>query len=349
MAKKFAHPIEIKIEKLLLDPKNPRIPEDKQALSQEELTLFVAETYNSVAIAQSIASHQYFPSEPLIAMPLKGQKGYLVVLEGNRRLAALKLLNEPSLKARLSNKAEWNAINTNKIPDQVPVLIVKSRREVAPIIGYRHISGIQPWDSYSKARYIAAQIEGGLSFDATAIEVGEKKSEVRSNYRNYQIAEQALKSGIDPETSNELINNFGVFTRAMQSKDLRDFIGAPAPDAVSTKKLPIPAKKKDALKELVSFLFGPTAVLGESRDITKLGKVISSPEGLDALRKERNLELAHVASGGLLDTLLARLNSSASTLRAAKKDIVTYKNNTDVKRLLEECREALDDLEELRK
>jgi hypothetical protein len=348
MAPKFNPPVEKKVDSLLLDEKNPRIPTEKQSLSQDDLTIFVAETYNSIAIAKSIAAHQYFPSEPLIATQAK-TPGDFVVVEGNRRLAALKLFLHPELRAKLSDRKEWDEIPATNIPQQVPVVVVKNRREVAPIIGYRHISGIQPWDAYSKARYIAAQVEGGLSFKQAAGEVGEELSEVRSNYRNYRIAEQVANLGVDPEELSGMMNGFGIFTRAMQSGKLRDFIGAPAPNKVSTTKPPIPAKKKDSLKEFVGFLFGPRAVLEDSRDLTKLGKVISSPDGLKVLRKERNLEEAHIASGGLRDRLIGRLSNSARNLRAAKDDMPKYKKDADVKSLLGECREALEDLEVFQK
>jgi hypothetical protein len=348
MTTKFTAPVPKKVDNLLLDPKNPRIPEEKQSLSQEDLIVFVAQEYNAIGVAESIASHQYFSSEPLIAIPAK-EDGHFVVVEGNRRLAALKLLLHPNLRENLPNRKEWDNIPTKNVPQEVPVVAVKTRREVAPIIGYRHISGIQPWDAYSKARYIAAQVEGGLSFKQTAVEVGEKISEVRSNYRNYRIAEQIADLGVDSEALSGMMNGFGIFTRAMQSSKLRDFIAAPSPDKVSTARRPIPSKKKDALKELVGFLFGSNAVLDDSRDLTRLGKVLSAPEGLKVLRKERNLEEAHIASGGLRDRLVGRLSDSARNLRAAKDDMPKYKKDAEVKQLLAECREAIEDLEAIQK
>ncbi len=348
MKSKYTPPIPTKVDDLLLDPKNPRIPKEHQSSSQEDLIIFVAQEYNSLAIAESIASHQYFSSEPLIAIPAS-EDGRFVVVEGNRRLAALKLLLHPDLRAKLLNRAEWDEIPTNNVPQEVPVVLVKTRREVAPIIGYRHISGILPWDAYSKARYIAAQMDSGLNFKQTADEVGEEVSEVRSNYRNYRIAEQVAELDVDPEELSGLMNGFGIFTRAMQSGKLRDFIGAPPQDEVSTAKRPIPRRKKDSLKEFISFLFGPKAVLDDSRDLTKLGKVLSSAEGLKVLRRERNLEEAHIASGGLRDRLVGRLADAGRNLRAAKDDLPKYKKDSEVKQLLTECREALEDLEALQK
>lgn len=347
MVTRFNPPVEIDVDKLLLDERNPRIPPEKQALSQDDLVAYVAESYFSLAIARSITSHQYFPSEPLIAIPAS-KKGHFVVVEGNRRLAALKLLLHTELRKKLTDRSEWDALPLGNVPTQVPVVTVDKRRDVAPIIGYRHISGIQPWDAHAKARYIADQVDSGLNFEQTAAEVGESESEVRMNYRNYRIAEQAEKLRIEPQAITGMKSGFGVFTRAMQSANLRDFIGAPSPEKVTTTKQPIPVKKKDELKEIVEMLFGPTAVLEDSRDITKLGKVVASKEGLKVLRQERNLEEAIVASGGIRDRLIGRLSNAARSLRAAKDDLPRYKKDKDVRQLIDEAAEALEDLRKIK-
>lgn len=335
------------MDKLFLDEKNPRIPRDKQSPPQDELVAYVANNYFAITIARSIASHQYFSSEPLIAIP-GAKTGEYIVVEGNRRLAALKLLLHPELRKLTSDKKEWDGLSTTNVPKKVPVVVVKKRRDVAPIIGYRHISGIQPWDAHAKSRYIADQVDSGLSFKDTAREVGENETEVRMNYRNFHISEQAQKLKIDPGALTAMKNGFGIFTRAMQDGNIRGFIGAPAPGEVKVKKAPIPTKKKDALKEMVEMLFGPAAVLQESRDITKLGKVIASPEGLKALRKEGNLEEALAASGGILDRLTNRLSIAARNLRAAKDDLPAHKKDKDVQKIIAECEEALRELKEIK-
>jgi hypothetical protein len=346
MTSPFKPPKDINIENLELDSKNPRIPLDKQSLSPDELTLYVAETYNAVAIARSIVAHEFFPSEPLIAIA-KGSSGKFVVVEGNRRLSALKLLHDKHLRARLADPAEWNALDTTSpnIPEKVPVIVAASREDVAPIIGYRHIAGIQPWDAYAKARYISMQLTEGRSIEQTAVDVGETPAEVRANFRNFQISEQA-RTEVSEEVYEDLTDRFGVFTRAMQSGDLRSFVGAPAPNQVVTSKKPIPSSKRAELKEFVGYLFGPQAVVTDSRDLTKLGRVLASDEGLKALRAGQNLEEAHVASGGLRDRVIDRLSNAARALRAVKPDIAKYRKDQDVKNLIEECDEALEEVKQ---
>lgn len=340
---KFNQPVEKAIDDLLMDEKNPRIPEDKQSLSQDDLALFVAETYDSLIIAKSISAHQYFPSEPLIAIP-KGNK--FIVVEGNRRLAALKILFNSQLRNKLSNHEEWKKLGLENVPKKVPVVIVKNRREVAPVIGFRHISGIEPWDPYAKARYIASEVDAGLTFEKVAKEIGERTSEVRAHYRNYRIAQQVKKLKLDPKMVEGMVNNFGVFTRAMQG-DVAEFIGAPTPDKVVKGKDPVSYKKKDSLKELVGYIFGPNPIINDSRQLTSLGKVLNSKDGLKNLRESRNLNDAVVASGGLLERLKDRLSDAIRNLRAAKDDIPKFKKDSSVKKMIEDCRKILDEIEKL--
>src|SRR4051812_2159917 len=82
-------PIDLAISELYFDPRNPRLPEAAQSMTQEELLTYIAKEYQPIEIARSIAAHGYFLSEPLIVVL---ENGLYMVVEGNRRLAALRLL-----------------------------------------------------------------------------------------------------------------------------------------------------------------------------------------------------------------------------------------------------------------
>lgn len=328
------------IKDLLFDHLNPRIPEGEEKLSQEQLFIYVVSNYNVAAIARSIVQHTYFPSEPLIVLE---EDRKFIVVEGNRRLAALKLLLDPSIIEKFEDPSEWEFIKDIKERiTEVPVVIVTDRKDVAPIIGYRHIAGIQQWDPYAKARYIASQKDSGRTFDEVAKEVGEKEVQVKSSYRNYMIAKQMKDIGIDV---SHLINEFGVFTRVMQSTDIRDYIGAPAPSDV-TEGDPLSEVNKEAVEEVVNFIFGPDAVINDSRDITTFGKVLTSEEGLAVLRETGDLDEADFAIGGPLEKLKNNLNIAINSLKASKTDIDAHRTEEDIQNLLSECKAALEDLDE---
>lgn len=218
------------VNELLLDRQNPRLPEDLEPESQEELIEFVAEEYDALRIAESMARFKYFRSEPLIVVEEEGQH---VVVEGNRRLAALKILLDDELREALplSRAERWRAAADQADREalgEVPVEVRADRADIAPLLGYRHISGIEPWDPWPKARFIATLIEeGDRSFEDAASIVGEDDSSVKSHYRNFRILRQASENFELPTDRAE--DRFGTFNRAMQSTDLREFIGAPAP------------------------------------------------------------------------------------------------------------------------
>ncbi len=338
---------EISRSKLLLDNKNPRLPEGISEEDQPKLIEFVANEYDSIAIARSIAYHGFFLSEPLIG--IVSDKDECIIVEGNRRLAALKLLENDDLRAKLdlTDDDEWDDLAEKaELPETIPVIIVSDRRSVAPIIGYRHISGIEPWDPWAKARFIASLIEDEtLEFIEVASEVGENENDIKAHYRNYRIIYEGKENyNIDTRRAE---GRFGVFTRAMSSLPLREHIGAPSPSDVKKEKTIIRKKKANELQELLSWLFGTEEqkpVIQESRDISTLGIVVKSEEGLRVLRKARNLDEAFIAAGGLRERLLKRLNTASSHLEAAEYDLHLYPKDDEVLTLLKRCESAINNL-----
>ena len=348
MTKSLGNPGELPIHQLRFDPLNPRLPEAHQTSSEDVLLKYIAETYSAIEVARSIALHGYFHSEPLIVIS-ETDDSYIVV-EGNRRLVALRVLAEPTLANELDDADEWRSLaGEADLPERIPVVIAPDRQSVAPIIGYRHISGIEPWEPYPQARFIASLVDSErLEFQDVANLVGERSSDVAAKYRNFAVVKQAKDGfGIDVTRVTRL---FGVFTRAMTSLPLRTYIGAPAPVDVHPGERPLPEDSGPKAKELFSWVFGEngtSAVIGESRDITRLGHVVSSEDGLRILKETRDLEASFIAAGGLRDRLLRRLTNANNTLKAAQDDIAAYHDDEEIQELLSRCQESLQRLVEL--
>ena len=339
---------ELELDVLKLDSQNPRLPEGMTWSNENDLIEFIAITYDAIEVARSIVRFGYFPSEPLIVV--KQDDGTYLVVDGNRRLVALRILAEPSLADNLDDVSEWKALADGvKLPDKIPVVIAHDRRAVAPIVGYRHISGIEPWEPYEKSRFVANLVDKEhLSFDDVSSVVGESLAGVAALYRNYTIVCEARQQ-YDIDT-RPTVRRFGVFTRAMNSLPLRTFIGVPAPSDMSPGKKILTKSTSVAAKELFSWLFGDdeqTAVIAESRNITDLGTVVDSVDGLQVLRETRDLEAAFIAAGGLRDRLLKRLTNALNNLVAAKIDMPAYMNDEEIQTLLTQCKEALQQLTEL--
>ena len=334
-------PDELSIQSLKLDPSNPRLPQSLVGANQKELVPYIARNYNAIEVARSIAVHGYFPSEPLIV--IKEDDSYVVV-EGNRRLAALTILTDPDKAKGFEDAIEWAELAEQaELPARIPVIVASDRQSVIPVIGYRHISGIEPWDPYAKARFIASLVDDEmLDFRQVADLVGERPMDVAAHYRNLAVVRQA--SGSFEIDTTRVTNRFGVLTRAMTSVPLRAHISAPAPVNMSPVPDPLADNMSQNVRELFSWVFGDDnhdPVIGESRDISRLGQVVSSDEGLKVLRQTRNLELAHESAGGLYQRFKRRLVRARAYMDAAREDIATYRALDEIKHLIAECQESL--------
>lgn len=323
----------VPLNRLQLDPRNPRLTKAEQetAQSQAELLKVIDREYDPLTIAESIGEHGYFASEPMIV--LDDGNDMLTVLEGNRRLAALKGLADPDVSEQFKDPARWQSLREEAaIPADVPVIRAESRLGVAPLIGYRHISGIEPWKPLQKARFIADLVEGeeSLSFDQVNEQVGEPRSTVAALYRNRAILEQAREWGIDtsgPEAA------FGVFTAALNRRALRDFVKAPPAPQVNERAKPLPdtEEARKALQEFLGWVFGEERIITDSRRLRDLALVVDSPSALGVLRETRNLDDAYAAAGGPQQQVVKRLRSATDGIRDSVHDL-----NQDVELIADE-------------
>jgi hypothetical protein len=337
------------LTELHLDPQNPRLPPDIRGLPEADIAVFIERQYDPLNVARSIAKHGYFSSEPLIAI----HEGDVdIVVEGNRRLVALKGLTEPDLRARFAKQREWDRLATEsaagaRVPALIPVVFADSRIAVAPIIGYRHITGILAWDPFSQARYVAQLVDDhDMTLQQTADLLGEDVTVIRSRYRNYKVVEQA-RTAFDLDVTNAE-TDFGVLTRALQSRGIREYVGAPEPAATQPGTDPIPTDRADNLARVFVWLFGGPdgagRVVGESRDVVPLGNVLASETGTEVLVETGDLSAAVEAVGGIRARLLSRLNSAIRSLRNAQGDIEAYRADEQIRAALDELERAVDEL-----
>lgn len=133
--------ITIKLNNLKFDAQNPRLPMRLQGVTDENKVIDYMVKYGNVTeLMLSIGETGYSEAEPLLVVK-EGTDKYIVV-EGNRRLAALKLLNDSEL-----TKVRIQSINSvvsgaKYIPEEVPCIVYASREDVLDYLGYRHITGV---------------------------------------------------------------------------------------------------------------------------------------------------------------------------------------------------------------
>ena len=325
---------------LHLDSQNPRLPEEAQGKSEEELLEVLYKEFFLDELAYSMAKNGYFDEEPLVVVPDKLPRKLegigvnsnefldyinrddteLVAVEGNRRLATVKLLLNSELREKLRIK-QWPDLSKPVINDLtiLPVIVYLKRSEVTPYLGVRHIIGIQKWESYVTARYIAQLIEGGLSIEEVKKRIGDKRGSVARNYVGYKLLEQ-----VEDEFSfdvRQAKSDFSLLLLAIGQGNIKRFLGLPRKLLEVNPDEPVATEKLGSLKSLVSWIFGDgekTAVIHESRDITNyLTHVVENPEAITYLENTRDLIGAYDLSDGEEIMLLKYLNTANLKLEKA--------------------------------
>lgn len=341
---------QIEPDELLLDPQNPRLPPGERGKSQERLLEIMLERFAIDEIAESICSAGFLPMDPFIGVA-DGET--TTILEGNRRLATIKLLLKPEL-APDRYRGTWTAFSTRvsaasrELMSKLKVLVYPDRRDanVLAYIGYRHVNGVMSWEAEEKAAFVASLIEDKhvkWSYTDIANKLGSKPAYIEKLYIAHRLIEQA-KEGDVPGHEN-MRSNFGVLTRALQSRGIHQFLEIEFPRDPAKSRLPAKAPERD-LQDFVRWTFGTDEakpVLEDSRDLTKWGQTLASEESIRYLRtaKDPRFERAYAKSGGIKEGLVDSLMAASDALADAVPLVRQHKNEDDVQRAVDRCADYL--------
>lgn len=217
------------VASLHLDSKNPRLGRETSARAPREIIQYLFEHDKALEVAQSIASRGYFPNEPLLA--IKENDRYIVV-EGNRRLAALKALREPGLlEGSLERQMERLS---RRVTDpqgiaKVPVTIAPSRRATDRQIAGRHIgTPVLAWQAENRASFILDKLAEGYKNDELRDELGFSLPDIQQARQTRAIADMARSLDLPEEVKAKLDNPraklFTTLERVFDSSVGRDYL-----------------------------------------------------------------------------------------------------------------------------
>ena len=195
------------VASLHLDAKNPRLGRETLSRAPREIIQYLFEHDKALDVADSIAARGFFPNEPLLAVK---ENGRTVVIEGNRRLAALKALREPGLlEGFLERKVERlsrRIINLQSIAT-VPVTIAPNRRATDRQIVGRHIgSPVLAWRAENRASFILEKLEEGYENDELGDQLGFTLADIQKARQTRAIAEMARSLDLPEELKAKLDN-----------------------------------------------------------------------------------------------------------------------------------------------
>ena len=221
----------LKLKSLWINTENYRFePTESQA---EAIAVMVEDQNEKLYnIAESISQNGMNPIDLAIVTDLPNHAGKFLVLEGNRRITALKLWTNPSLlkdtSASSGLKKKFDSLNTkaaDKIPDTIDCVFFNDPTEADKWIKLKHTGensgvGTVSWDGQQAARY--------------QVRVGEKSSP------GLQVLEYLKAVGaFDPALRAKLPEvRVTTLTRLVTDKDIQKVLGISIESGQVTSTLP---------------------------------------------------------------------------------------------------------------
>ncbi len=333
----------IEIAKLNFDPHNPRLPTTVLNTKDEsEVIAWMLKDASILELMGAIGEKGFFPAEPLLVCAEKGKSDSYIVVEGNRRLAALKLLSRPDLAAQKKASIQSIISEANYTPQKVPAIIYDTRAEILDYLGFRHITGVKSWRPLAKAKYLKdlkKQYEK-LSLDQQFIHlakaIGSRADYARQLLVGLELFDRIYEknyfgiAGLQEDTID-----FGVFYNALRWNNIVKFLNVDLQSKKPTARIDM-----KNLEELVRWVAEKNSEnftrLGESRNLKHLNSIVGNKKALAEFRRGKSLEDAVIFTDEPDEVFRTSIQSSLKQLETAnsyfpKIEIVDESDLEDLK------------------
>lgn len=295
-----APPVELIDTSLLrFDPENPRFTGDFDGFGtdQEKTIKFFLDQMDLQELITSIMEVGFLDFEPLIAIR---EHHHFIVLEGNRRLGAIRILQDHKLRKNLGITLPKLSHDIASTLRAVRVFIVDSRQDARAYIGFKHINGPHKWDSFAKAKYSAKWFGESADLPEIARTLGDTHNTVVRLLNGWFMLEQALKVGFDLENRFSKRFYFSHLYTALTRPGYRSWLGLPSYDPKKApKKIPVHKKRVKNLLILMSWLYGqksedePPIIRSQNPDLNKLNEILQKTNARTLLVERRDLDQAY--------------------------------------------------------
>lgn len=311
-AKAAANLRRVSLRSLYLDPNNFRIIHEldqKQVpdsdvknrdVIQRTMRLLSGEKNQNIQdLIESFKANGYLRVDQILVRELPG--GGLLVVEGNRRVAALKFLQQ---------EYETKGIDLGQLsPDtfsQVPVVLYTDGDEVhhLTLMALKHISGNKKWGEWNQAQLLEILHKThGLGEDEICRRIGISKVELRRSLRALAMVAEYQASDYGDQFNEAM---FPIFRHAVRSAALKNWLQWDDGDREIhntgnrdfffslLSREPMEEEEDDGSVGYGGKYLDP--VITRRDDIDTLAKVISDDRALAYLKKNRDLNGAYRSS-----------------------------------------------------
>lgn len=203
----------IPIEKLLLDPENPRLNASTGATQEAVRKLLVANE-EVIALANDIVKNGgLLPTDRIVVVQ---QRSRYVVLEGNRRTCACQLILDPGLLAE-SERGRLRP-STQQVRDAVAsidAVVVPDRETAMKLIATRHTKrGVRPWRPAAKSRFVGRLYQENRDVAEISDLMGMSVSQVKRALLDYHLLNIAKRSTALAKHQREALADLALKTNA---------------------------------------------------------------------------------------------------------------------------------------
>ncbi|UQY88136.1 hypothetical protein LQE85_02560 [Stenotrophomonas rhizophila] len=327
------------MDDLLLDPTNPRLGRRiaSKSLKQNEI-LEVMKDWSPEELAVSFIESGFWPQEALILVKetIYRKKG-LVVVEGNRRLAALKLLKSAIDGQPISAKWKELAASSN-LPkgffSEIPYIEVENRAEVSAYLGFRHVTGIKEWKPAEKAEYIAKLIEEeGLTYDQVRKKIGSKVPAVRQHYIAYRLL---LQMDQQEEIDMDFVEvKFSVLYLSLRTQGVQSYLGVDLQAEPAATKNPVKRANIGRLVNYATWLFGnekTTPLFSDSRYVDEFGKILENDDAIEYLERTKSprFDVARRKAGTAVDDVVTYVLAASDSIQLSLTEAHVFRKDPEL-------------------
>jgi hypothetical protein len=301
---------------VLFDPSNPRLGGTSTTKQEKLQEILMDEPHLANLLVESFVVNGFIEYEPLVVS--QNGKKYSVI-EGNRRLAAVKhiRLNPQLYAATLIKKLE-----------KVPVLVFHEapdkahRNDIRTYLGVRHLLGYREWPSESKAIFLDQNIKTKADFRRLKSEFSMGRNDIARFLIPFRVKKAASNLLEEYELGDD--RHFWTLGEALQRAGIKEYIKLD----VDRDSLKVRSFDKSKFEYLLEFLYGSNTEgkggssraaglrrITETRQLTRLAKVLANKRGSEKLENGSTLEEAELYVSSPEETIAALISDLRVTLQ----------------------------------
>ncbi|MCU0286619.1 MAG: AAA family ATPase [Acidobacteria bacterium] len=351
--------LHISLKNLYLDPNNFRliherdyveVPESKikdKGVAQRTFRFITGDKNQDIQdLIDSFKASGYLPIDQIQVREL--ENGDYVVVEGNRRVAALKML---------ANEYETKNIDLGNLDpfifDNVPVVMYKDADEMhhLTLMGLKHISGNKKWKEWNQAKLLEKMNSSHhLSEDEICRRIGISKVELRRSLRALSLVEQYRNSDYGDQFDE---SKFPIFREVARNAELKvwldwDDSSYQAKNAASMEfffslisREPIDVSDDEGQVDFNNNFRAPAIVKRD--DVVSLSEIINDTRAMTQLRLTRDINAAYRASNLVLrERQDAAIKSLANEIDALNQMNIRGENLTELSSALGKLQGIMD-------